>query len=285
MTRLRYPVVARKDTQHARSSLWPLLGLLGVVVFLLPLDRALFGVPVGARYVLGALSALGFLVGWWLEPPPRRRAYAALAVPVALLVLAPINTSTSLAHILALGVPFVLVLILPPLILRRPDIITFRFWPDHFDWVDVVYTVLSIPLAWGGFALYFGILSPEVPFNWSLPPEPDNVELLKLFMGINAVGVWDELFFVNICYAVLRSLFPYRVANPAQAVIYTAVLYDMAFTGWGPLFVYTLALTQGAMFERSKVLLYVLIVHLIVDYFLFQAIVERYYPGLEVWWH
>jgi membrane protease YdiL (CAAX protease family) len=128
-------------------------------------------------------------------------------------------------------------------------------------------------------------MSPEVPFNWVLPTTPDNTELFKLFMGINGVGIWDELFFVNTCYAILRSLFPYRVANAAQAVIYMSILYDMAFTGWGPVFIYILALTQGAMYERSKVLIWVLIVHLIVDYFLFQIIVDSYYPNLVVWWH
>lgn len=74
----------------------------------------------------------------------------------------------------------------------------------------------------------------------------------------------DELFFINTCFAILRSLFPFWTANLAQSVIYTAVLYDMAFTGWGPLFVFTLAITQGLMFERSRILIYVLAVHLIV---------------------
>ena len=53
----------------------------------------------------------------------------------------------------------------------------------------------------------------------------------------------------------------------------------------GPLLVLVLALTQGAMYERSRVLLWVLIVHLVVDYFLFQGIVGAHYPELSVWWH
>ena len=108
---------------------------------------------------------------------------------------------------------------------------------------------------------------------------------MRLFVGINLVGVWDELFFINIGYAVLRQLFGPRTANLAQAVIYTTVLWTMAFRGVGPVFVYLFALTQGAMFERSKVLVWVLIAHLIVDYFLFQAIVTAYYPNFSVWWH
>lgn len=266
-------------------SLWPLVFLLLATVLLIPLDRGVFFLSPPLRISLGLAAAAAFIGFVSREPKTRLVRYLGLAAPLLILVLAPIDTNLSWGHIIALGVPFIAVLIIPPLILRRPDIITFKFWPEKLDWVDVAYTLISIPLAWGGFALYFGMLSPEVPFNWVLPPEPDGVELFKLFMGINAVGIWDELFFINICYALIRSLFPYQIANPAQAVIYTVVLYDMAFTGWGPVFIYILALTQGAMFERSKVLIWVLIVHLIVDYFLFQAIVETYYPNLEVWWH
>jgi hypothetical protein len=62
-------------------------------------------------------------------------------------------------------------------------------------------------------------------------------------------------------------------------VIYTAVLYDMAFTGIGPILVFIFALTQGTMFEESENLVYVILVHLIVDAFLFSGIVDFYYPG------
>ena len=255
--------------------LLPLLSLLATIVLWIPLEQ----------WLLGGISAAVFAASLLKESPSRRLRYLALASAVVVLTIAPINTRTDNQHSLTMALFFLAALVLPTLILWRQKIITFKLLPNKLDWVDVLYTFLSIPLAWGGFRLYFGVLSPEVPFNWTLPPTPDTEELLRLFLGINAVGIWDELFFVNIGYAVLRTLFPARIANPAQAVLYTAVLYDMAFTGWGPLFVYTLALTQGAMYERSKVLLYVLVVHLIVDYFLFQEIVSAYYPGLSVWWH
>ena len=251
---------------------------------LVPLDRPVLGLSVNARIVTGCVATLAFLLLLAFEPSKRRRVYVALAVPLAILVFAPINTSLALPHVLRLGIAFLAVVVIPPLILRDRSIITFKFWPERIDNVDVLYTLLSIPLAWGGFQLYF-YLSPDVPYNWQLGATPDNTELFSLFMGINAVGIWDELFFINICYALLRSLFSYRTANLAQAVIYTSVLYDMAFSGWGPAFVYTLAITQGVMYERSKVLLWVLIVHLIVDYFLVQAIISHYYPQLSVWWH
>jgi membrane protease YdiL (CAAX protease family) len=273
------------SSEPARASLPTLLCLLLASVLLIPLDNAFFGISVSVRIVLGCLSAGGFVFFLSKESPERRLRYLALASALLILVLAPISTSLRPLNITLLATCFAAVLIVPALILQKTGVITFHFWPKHLDWVDVGYTLLSIPLAWGAFELYFKVLSPEVPFNWKLGTEPNNTELFTLFMGINAVGIWDELFFVNTSFAILRSLFPFRTANLAQSVIYMIVLYDMAFTGWGPVFVYALAITQGFMFERSKVLLWVLIVHLIVDYFLFQAIVTRYYPTLDVWWH
>jgi membrane protease YdiL (CAAX protease family) len=254
-----------------------ILSLLAAAVLWIALEAWLWGLPF----------ALVFAYALTLEPPYRRKRYLALAAPLLVLSFAPIATDTSNQGFLLLGTSFVLVLVLPTLILWREQDrpITFAFWPRRLEPLEILYTLLAVPLAWGAFWLYFGVLSPEVPLNWALPEAPDNAELLRLFIGINLVGIWDELFFINIGYAVLRQLFPARTANLAQAVIYTTVLWTMAFRGVGPLFVYLFALTQGAMYERSRVLLWVLIVHLIVDYFLFQAIVSAYYPDFSVWWH
>ena len=254
-----------------------LSSLLATAVLWIALDAWLWGVPF----------ALTFMLALAREVPYRRKRYLALAAPLLLLAFAPIATDTSTRGFLLLGGCFVLALILPTFILwrERPNPITFAFWPEKLEPTEIVYTLLAVPLAWAAFALYFSVLSQEVPFNWSLPPEPNSDELWRLFVGINLVGVWDELFFINVCYAVLRQLFGARTANLAQAVIYTTVLWTMAFRGFGPVFVYLFALTQGVMFERSRVLLWVLAAHLIVDYFLFQAIVSAHYPNFSVWWH
>jgi membrane protease YdiL (CAAX protease family) len=233
------------------------------------------------QYALGA-AALGIssLATWRSQDAVFQRRFGVLIGCVALLGLAPISPSTQTVPALTLGVFFVAVLVLPSLVLAKDKgVIGFSWLPKEWSWLETFYV-----LAWGGFQVYFA-LSPHVPFHWALPPVPDDLELLKLFLGINAVGIWDELFFINLGFAVLRSVYPFWVANFAQAVLYVCVLVDMAFTGWGVVFIAFLALTQGIMFERSKVLLYVLVVHLIVDYFLFQAIVKTYYPGFKAWWH
>jgi hypothetical protein len=244
---------------------------------LIPLDAWLVGIPIW-------LLSAGF-VGAAGDPAFGRRMGVLLGC-VLLLAAAPIHTDTANASFLILGSFFVAAVVLPTALLAFSDrgVIRYRFWPRRFSWRDAFYVLVSIPAAWAALRVYFS-LSPEVSRNWFLPPLPNDEFLWRLFIGINLVGIWDELFFVNVCYAVLRSLFAFPVANLAQSVIYTAVLYDMAFTGVGPFFVYGFALTQGALFERSENLLTVLLVHLIVDYFLFQEIVASYYPGLTTGWH
>lgn len=257
------------------SKFIPLICLLLVVVLWIALES----------YWLGILPALGFIYFVSKENSERRLCYFALASSIVILSIAPINTDLSNNHFFVLSTCFVLAIALPSIILRRTGTITFNFFPKRIDKIDVFYTLLTIPLAWVVFIFYFHILSPEVPFNWIQPPEPDNEQLFRLFIGINGVGIWDELFFINVCFAIIRSLFKFWPANFAQAVIYTSILWDMAFRGFGVVFVYIFAITQGAMFERARVLVWVLVVHLIVDYFLFQAIVGVHYPQLDVWWH
>lgn len=257
--------------------LWALVFFCLATVLLIPFEVWIWG---GMAYLAAVIFT--FLAR---ESTFQRRMGVLLGC-ILLLALAPISTETSNVKFLTLGLPFLLVVLLPALLMKKtdPEVITFRLLPEKFSKLEFFYTLLSAPLAYFAFKLYF-TLSPEVPHNWVLPAEPNNESLLRLFVGINMVGIWDELFFVNTCFAVLRSIFPFWRANLGQSVVYVAVLYDMAFRGYGPFFVLFLAITQGIMFQRSRALIYVLVVHLIVDYFLFQAIVETYYPGFKAWWH
>ncbi len=250
-------------------------------------------IPAG-QFLIGSIfaSVAAYLIATDEEVKLRRRLGILLGCAVFLGIL-DINPSLSNENFLTLSVAFTLVILVPTLILHfggDRGIICFRFWPVHWRRQDVIYTLLSIPLAWVVLKSYeWGnreFFDNELFQQWSLPPEADEGEIRRLFIGINLVGIWDELFFVNTSFAILRSLFRFRIANALQALLYTAVLYDMAFVGCGLLIVFLFAWTQGAMFEKSESLLWVLIVHLIVDYFLVAFIVQHYYPayGLDFLW-
>ena len=222
-----------------------------------------------------------------------RRRLGTLLGCVIFLGALDVNPSLSNNNFLILSIAFTLAIVVPAAVLHftgDQEIIRFRFWPVHWRKQDLIYTILSIPLAWVVLKSYeWGnreFFDNELFRQWSMPPEADAGEIRRLFIGINLVGLWDELFFVNTCFAILRSLFRFRIANALQAVLYTAVLFDMAFVGCGFFVVFLFAWTQGAMFEKSESLLWVLIVHLIVDYFLVAFIVQTYYPsyGLDFLW-
>ena len=238
---------------------------------LLPLSISVAGLLV---------AAVGIALLFKEENKALSRRMAVLFGAVLLLASSPINTDTSAEHFIRLGIPVIAVLVLPPLIFQWKDrgVIRYQFFPRKFHKLDMFYLLISIPLAWGILKWYFHI-NDFMPQQWYLPEIQDDKEIAKLFWGINGIGIWDELFFVNTVYATLRSIFPYRIANLVQAVVYTSVLSTMAFIGIGPILVFLFALTQGSMFEKSENLLYVLLVHLIVDYFLFWNIVAGYYPG------
>ncbi|MCB1236864.1 MAG: hypothetical protein KDM91_17485 [Verrucomicrobiae bacterium] len=240
-------------------------------VFLVPLHWHLAGAAAWA-------GCAGLV---WRDSEPRlRRRLLVLLGCLAVLSATDINPSTSDRNFFQVGVPFFLVILVPALILGKtdPGTIRYRFWPERARRLVVFYTVLSAPLAWSLLKLYWW-LEPDLYTHWTMPPEPEAGPIRRLFLGINLVGIWDELFFVNTVFAVLRSLFRFRVANALQAVVYTSVLFDMAFTGWGVAIVAVFAWTQGSMFERSESLVWVLLVHLVVDFFLVAGIVGSYYPG------
>jgi len=234
-----------------------------------------------AQYVPGGLVTLvsGILI-WRTPDPTFQRRMSVLLGTVVWLALAPIETRTDNLGYARLVAFFGMAIIVPVAIFRKydPGLIDFRLWPHKFRWLDIFYVGLAVPLAYVLIRWYFFTVNLEMPVQWFLPAEYDAGETWRLVIGLNSVGIWDELFFVNIMFCVLRSMFSFRIANLAQAVVYTSVLYDMAFIGIGPALVYFFALTQGSMYEQAKCLLYVLIVHLVIDAFLLESIIEFYYP-------
>lgn len=228
---------------------------------------------------LPALALATMLIS--TDPDPRlRRRMGVMLWCVAVLAILDINTSLTNANFLRVGMIFASVVVVPGVVLGRtdPGVIRYRILPRSFRWLDIIYVLISIPLTMGILKLYLWI-TPDLPLQWPLNEIHDREQIQRLFVGINLVGIWDELFFINVSYAVTRSLFGFKLSNVVQSVLYTSVLYDMAFIGAGPLIVFFFAWTQGAMFEKSESLLLVLIVHLIVDAFLVAAIIGYYYPG------
>ena len=89
--------------------------------------------------------------------------------------------------------------------------------------------------------------------------------MTRLFIGVNAVGLWDELFFICTVFTLLRRHFPTVAGQSPQAMVFVSFLWELGYQSWGPLLTFPFALVQGYIFNRTRSLPYVVSVHLIFD--------------------
>ena len=152
--------------------------------------------------------------------------------------------------------------------LVRFPVLTGRRWPT----VAKLYLIGVVAL--GYLILPFYLISTGVYLNW--PDASDPSVFVRLFIGVNAVGIWDELFFICTTFTLLRHHFPDWLANILQAVIFSSFLWEIGYESWGPLLTFPFAMLQGYTFKLTKSLTYVVSVHLIFDFVLFLALVHAH---------
>lgn len=135
--------------------------------------------------------------------------------------------------------------------------------------------VRAVPLlAWAILPFYF--IRSGAYLNW--PHITTGGELARFFLGVNFVGLWDELFFIVTCFTLLRRHFGVGTANVLQAVIFVSFLWELGYRSWGPLLTIPFALLQGWIYTRTKSLTYVVVVHLLFDVIVFLAIIHAHNP-------
>lgn len=200
---------------------------------------------------------------------------------LAILGLTPIGTELTNSHMATMGTALATAIAVPALLSKRwsANASVLRFpWRMRRPWTsyEMVFVALTIILAYLVLPLY--LRKTGAYLNWNVDANRDSV--LRLFLGTNAVGLWDELAFIAITLSVLRRYLPFYLANLAQAVLFTSFLYELGFTSWGLVFVFPFALTQGAIFNMTASLSYVVTVHLSLDFVLFLAIINAHHPQL-----
>ena len=131
-----------------------------------------------------------------------------------------------------------------------------RWGRFHWTWLVAV-----LVLGWLILPGYF--ITSGVYQNWPDVTSPDLIA--RLFVGVGAVGIWDELFFICTVFALLLRHFPVWLANALQAVVFVSFLWELGYRAWGPLLTIPFALVQGMIFLRTKSLGYVVVVHLLFD--------------------
>jgi len=251
--------------------------------------------PIGlvpAVLVCGAAVLLfGFMVPWagyavlvvglgaaWLTDRSGRT--SRLLADLSLIALGQVIISTisvaadiSYGNMLLMGTVLGLAVVVPYVISRfvfGDRVIRFP-WRTGRRWMRVqwAYLLLVIFLGWAILPFYF--ITSGVYTNWPTVTTPD--EIARLFVGVNAVGTWDELFFICTVFALLRRHFPVWQANLLQTIVFVSFLWELGYQSWGPLLTIPFALLQGYTFKLTKSLTYVLVVHLLFDAIVFAVIV------------
>ena len=201
-----------------------------------------------------------------------------LIAMVGLLGVVPINTDISYSHTSIMGGALLLTIFVPYLITSRvfkEKVITFPFsfgrkWYKR----EIAYVLFAGLVSY--LILPFYLANMHSYLNWGVVLDPSHI--IRLFLGTNALGIWDELFFVGVCLALLRQHLPFIWANAAQAALWTTFLYELGFRGWGPFAIFFFAMSQGYIFKKRKSLLYIITVHLTIDFMLFLVLIHLHHP-------
>ena len=255
--------------RHTIAKYMSLCLLMAASILLMPLEQKGAGYSV---LVLGVASLL-------FADKQYARHMALVFFSLAVLGLTPISTDISPAHMAIMGATLSVAVGVPYIIMRyvyKERIITYPFGGHTWTRGHIGYLLLAAVLAY--LLLPFWMITTNGHLNWTVPLDPTSITLL--FIGTNALGIWDELFFIITVLVILRHHLPFVWANMIQAVLFTAFLYELGFRGWAPLAIYPFALLQGIVFKKTHNLVYIIAIHLTIDFVLFLALINAHHPHL-----
>jgi len=221
--------------------------------------------------------------GSGIRPPSLVRDLSLIAL--GLLIVSTISLKAELHDLAILRFTVVLggAIVVPYVISRfvyRDRAIAFP-WRGGGRWTTFQWAWLAAVLVLGWLILPFYFITTGVYQNWPVVDTPDL--MFRLFLGVGGVGIWDELFFICTCFALLRRHFGFWHANALQAIVFVSFLWELGYQAWGPLMTIPFALLQGYIFMKTRSLTYVVTVHLLFDAVVFLVLVHAHNPGMLDW--
>jgi len=247
---------------------------IGAIILLCGAAIVLIGLQLWWGWALLALSVLA-LLGCEEQ---FRKDIVLLNISLIILAMTKINTDISYAHIIEMAIPLGLAVAIPYCISRfvyKDHLVRFRFHHGR-SWYKTEILYIFVTLIVSYFLLPFYLKNTGAYLNWMV--EPGTSPLIRFFLGTNALGLWDELFFISTVLGILRRFLSFFWANIVQAVLFTSFLYELGFIGWGVLMIFAFAIIQGYVFRKTDSLFYVITIHLSIDLILFLALLEAHHP-------
>lgn len=160
--------------------------------------------------------------------------------------------------------------------LTRRDAVSFA-WSDGWPWSRArLWVLLAVPVA--GVL----VLAPYLVFAgghefW--PPFRGASGAVTLALGILALGLWEELFFIGVVASSLRPHLAAWAAIALRVMVAVPLLWSWGFQGLGPWIIAAFSVFQGWLWERTRSLSYVIAVHLAFDLALIASLLWARYPG------
>lgn len=232
---------------------------------------------IAAGLILSALLERGRVTA---SAPSLTRDLSLIALGMLVVSVIPLaaelDNGAMLRFTLALGGAVVLPYVVSRFV-YRDRAISFP-WRGGRRWGRLQWGWLVAVLVLGWLILPFYFITSGVYQNWPVVDTPDLIA--RLFVGVGAVGIWDELFFICTVFALLRRHFPDLLANALQAIVFVSFLWELGYREWGPLLTIPFALLQGFIFLRTHSLAYVVTVHLLFDAVVFGVLVHAHNPGM-----
>lgn len=202
-----------------------------------------------------------------------------IVLSLIIISFVPITTDISFSHMVLMGAALALAVGLPYLISRymyKDYSIRFPFGFRE-PWGRAKWSYIALVAVVGYFVLPIYMINTGVYQNW--PAASDASSIIRLFIGTNALGIWDELFFICTVFVIFRKYVSFAWANIFQAVLFTSFLYELGFESYGPILIYIFALTQGYIFKITHSLFYLLCIHLLFDFILFLVLIHAHNPN------
>ncbi len=262
---------------------WALLPAL-LVAGSAPLMFAFRGASLAQTIAAYGLLVVALVIAWFFDRGRRTEGLFKdlLLISIGMVIVSTISVKADISwgNFFLLGLVLASAVAVPYLISRfvfKDRIIRFR-WRGGWPWSRVQWGYLVLVLFLGWLILPFYFITSGVYLNW-----PNTVawdEIARLFIGVNAVGLWDELFFILTVFVLFMRHFPVWQANLLQTVIFVSFLWELGYQSWGPLLTIPFALLQGWIYFQTKSLAYVVTVHLLFDAIVFLVIVHARNDGV-----
>lgn len=266
----------RDDDRYVKDSTWGTLPatLLGLAaMFLLVFHQTTLGYFLLACGVFGAWLCDFTALSDGLLPDLTAVASGIMILSLSDLA-ADLSNAGMLRFTLVLGGALVVPYVLTRWVFRRDPIV---FPWGGWRWNRAQWAYLGAVVVVGYLVLPWYFISTGVYLNWPAIHTPN--EVARLLVGVNAVGIWDELFFICTVFALYRRHFQLWQANLLQAMVFVSFLWELGYQSWGPLLTIPFALVQGAIFQLTKNLAYVITVHLLFDVVVFLVLIHGHNPS------